>query len=162
MNIYVIGMPGSGKSTVARLLSKALGRPLIDLDALIEKEAHMWINEIFERVGEDRFRQLETAALLSVKDGDHIISCGGGIVTRKENKALMTGFVICLDVDIETLRSRLDEGNPRPLLMKKSIETLHEERFLKYRDFADLMVANDEDPMVAVDTIRKALKERGI
>jgi shikimate kinase len=162
MNIYVIGMPGSGKSTVARLLSKALNRPLIDLDGVIEKHAHMWIDEIFERYGEDRFRHLETEALQSIKAGDFVIACGGGIVTRLENKALMKGFVVCLDVDIETLRVRLDEGTPRPLLMKKSLETIHEERFLKYRDFADLMVANDGDPMMAVKNIEKALKERGI
>lgn len=157
--IYLIGMPGSGKSTVGRLLAKTLNYQFIDLDGMIEKDALMFIDEIFEKYGEVKFRELETESLKKLPDGDLVISCGGGIVTKKENKALMTGYKIYLDTEIEIIRERLKEDYIRPLLQKKSLDTLYQERYLKYLDFSDLMISNDYSADKTVEMIMEHLKE---
>lgn len=157
--IYLIGMPGSGKSTVGRLLAKQLNYQFIDLDGMIEKDALMFIDEIFEKYGEVKFRELETESLKKLPDGDLVISCGGGIVTKKENKALMTGYKIYLDTEIEIIRERLKEDYIRPLLQKKSLDTLYQERYLKYLDFSDLMISNDFSADKTVEMIMEHLKE---
>ena len=157
--IYLIGMPGSGKSTVGRLLAKQLNYQFIDLDGMIEKDALMFIDEIFEKYGEAKFRELETESLKKLPDVDLVISCGGGIVTKKENKALMTGLKIYLDTEIEIIRERLKEDYIRPLLQKKSLDTLYQERYIKYLDFSDLMISNDHSADKTVEMIMEHLKE---
>lgn len=146
MKVFLIGMPGSGKTTIASKLAKALGYTYVDLDGSIEKEAHMFIEEIFEKYGEEKFRALETQALQKCpSDQNLVIACGGGIVTRKENKALMDGVKFYLDTDIEIIKKRLEDDYQRPLLKKKTLEQLFDERYLKYQDFADAIVSNNYD-----------------
>ena len=85
-NIVLIGMPGSGKSTIGQLLAEQLGRPFLDLDRCIEEDAGMSIPELFAQYGEKHFRDLETEA--AKKYGARtgcVIATGGGIVLRKEN-----------------------------------------------------------------------------
>lgn len=162
MNIFLIGMPGSGKSTVARHLAKQLNRTFIDLDGIIEKDAKMFIEDIFEKYGESKFRSLETEALHRLPEDDCVIACGGGIVTVKTNKALMKGFRIYLDTDLEVIRERLKTDYIRPLLRQKSLETIHDERFLKYQDFADMIVSNNQDVNETAKLILASLNERGV
>lgn len=145
MRIYMIGMPGSGKTTVGRNLAKALDYQFIDLDGMIEKDALMFIESIFESFGETKFRELETKALEQIKGDQLVISCGGGVVTVKNNKALMDGLKIYLDTDIDVIRNRLSNDYERPLLKQKSLEQILDERYLKYQDFADVIVSNNVD-----------------
>lgn len=154
-------MPGSGKSTVARHLAKALNLKYIDLDGMIEKDAKMFIEDIFEKYGETKFRSLETEALKRLTLDDQVISCGGGIVTVKGNKELMKGLKIYLDTDLDIIRERLSTDYVRPLLKQKSLETLYDERFLKYQDFADLIVSNNQNVEETVKLIQQSLEERG-
>jgi shikimate kinase len=160
MRIYIIGMPGSGKTTVARTLAQTIDYPYIDLDGMIEKDAHMFIEEIFEHYGETKFRDLETEMLATIKEENAVISCGGGVVVNKRNKLLMEGVIIYLDVDLDIIKKRLHNDYKRPLLLTKSIEDLFDERFLKYQDFASLIVSNNHDLMQTVDSIIKRLKEK--
>lgn len=162
MNIFLIGMPGSGKTTVARNLAKALKLTYIDLDGMIEKDAKMFIEDIFEKYGEQTFRSLETEALKRLPEDGAVIACGGGIVTVKSNQLLMHGLTIYLDTDIEVIRERLKTDYVRPLLKKKSLETLYDERFLKYQDFADLIVSNQQSVEETVKEIIQTLEQRGI
>jgi shikimate kinase len=155
-------MPGSGKTTVARNLAKALKLTYIDLDGMIEKDAKMFIEDIFEKYGEQTFRSLETEALKRLPEDGAVIACGGGIVTVKSNQLLMHGLTIYLDTDIEVIRERLKTDYVRPLLKKKSLETLYDERFLKYQDFADLIVSNQQSVEETVKEIIQTLEQRGI
>lgn len=158
MLIYLIGMPGSGKTTIARNLAKALSYTYLDLDGEIEKKAHMFIEEIFEKYGEDKFRALETEALHTIDQEDAVIACGGGIVTVKSNKSLMQGLKIYLDTDLDVITERLKEDYVRPLLRSKTLEQLYDERFLKYQDFADAIVSNNYDMDQTVKVILNYLR----
>lgn len=160
MNIYLIGMPGSGKSTVAKALARALDRPMIDLDALIERNALMFIDEIFDSYGEHTFRELETDALKAIKDDHAIVSCGGGIVTQEVNRSHMNGIVIYLKCRIDTLEKRLETGFVRPLLKDKPLILLEMERSERYESFADHIVMNDDTVEKTVETIKSLIEER--
>lgn len=146
MRLFLIGMPGSGKSTIARHLAKALNYQCIDLDANIETSALMFTEEIFERHGETTFRKLETEALTNISDlDDVVVACGGGIVIDKANKDLMHGLTFYLDTDLDVIKERLEHDYQRPLLLKKTLEQLFDERYLKYQDFADVIINNNFD-----------------
>src|SRR5690554_1614798 len=162
MNIYLIGMPGSGKSTIARDLGKKLNRKVIDLDDEIAKNALMFVEEIIEKLGIDAFRNLEAEALKQINEDNVIISCGGGIVTKRENKAFMNGFKIYIDTDIEIIRKRLETDYERPLLKTKTLDSLYEERFLKYLDFADVIVSNNKTLENVCEDIIEILDKEGI
>ncbi|GLV57041.1 hypothetical protein KDH_38790 [Dictyobacter sp. S3.2.2.5] len=119
-HVFLIGLSGSGKSTVGRLLAQRLGRPLLDVDALIEQEYGERIPAIFARHGEEYFRTLEARMLAHAvqQPDDAIIVTGGGIVVRPENRALMTlhGVRVFLQVD------------PRESLLRLQAQHLREQR----------------------------------
>jgi shikimate kinase len=159
MKIFLIGMPGSGKSHVGKILAEKLKYTFVDLDGMIEKNALMFIDEIFEKYDEQTFRKLESEALQTLPDCDLVVSCGGGIVTVKDNKKLMQGYKVYIDTELDIIKERLKEDYVRPLLKKKSLEQLHQERILKYIDFADVIVANDGQIEQTVQTIIDHIKE---
>jgi len=158
MRIFLIGMPGSGKTTIANQLAKKIGYTYVDLDGMIEKDAHMFIEEIFERYGEKKFRQLETDAIMKLPAGNLVVACGGGIVTVKENKELMDGIKFYLDTDIEVIKQRLETDYQRPLLKKTTLEQLFDDRYFKYQDFADAVISNNYDIETTVKVIENYLK----
>lgn len=142
MNIYLIGMPGSGKSTIGKELAAYLNRPHVDLDGYIEQKSFMFIPEIFDTYGESFFRDLETNCLIELQEFKNtIISCGGGIVVKEANKKYMNGMVIYLSTDLEILKTRVEKNtDDRPLLKKMSIEELYEKRKNLYLSFSDIVV----------------------
>ena len=87
MNIYLLGMMGSGKSTIGRFLSRRMGKPFIDLDSEIEQSAGKTISEIFENDGEEYFRNIEANQLQEYSDS--IVACGGGIIVNEGNRAII-------------------------------------------------------------------------
>lgn len=90
LSVGLVGMPGSGKTSVGRRLSELTGRELIDTDAMIEEKAGMSIPEIFSRFGEERFRDIESECVAEAsKLGGKIISYGGGAVLREKNRMLI-------------------------------------------------------------------------
>ncbi len=140
-NIALIGMPGCGKSTLARLLGERLSRPVIELDRLIEETAGLSIPEIFAAQGEDGFRALETQALREAgKRSGAILSTGGGCVTRPENYPLLrqNSRVVWLRRDVSLLPTA-----GRPLSQARSPEAIYRERRPLYERFADGIVDND-------------------
>ena len=154
-NIVLIGMPGCGKSTVARLLSQALQCPVVDADEEICRAAGCGIPEIFANGGEEAFRKLETKVLrqLGMQSGK-IIATGGGCVTREENYPLLhrNGKIIWLERQLNKLPS-----DGRPLSQATKMETMYAVRKPMYQRFADHIVSNDGPVEQTVDAIRRLL-----
>jgi shikimate kinase len=119
-SLALVGLSGVGKSSVSRLLAERLGWPLCDIDALIVQSEARTIAQIFAEAGEPRFREIEAAALArALSGGPRVVSTGGGIVVRPENRALLRerAFVVWLDAPTETLVARLlAHGEARPLV----------------------------------------------
>lgn len=118
-NVILTGFMGTGKSTVGILLAKRLGYCFRDLDALIVERAGISINEIFERYGEPRFRELETEAIRSLRGvSRHVVATGGGAVIAPLNRSLLreAGLVVNLTASLEVILDRLKGDRQRPLL----------------------------------------------
>jgi shikimate kinase len=118
-NIVLTGFMGAGKTAVGRELSRILGWKLIDLDDEIVKARNMTVSEIFSKMGEPAFRDIETEMIREIsKKRNVIISTGGGAVLRQENTDLLRehGVIVCLWATPETVLSRTRGNNERPLL----------------------------------------------
>ena len=150
-NVILIGFMGSGKTSVGLKLSYRLRRPVIDTDKEIEREEKRSISDIFATDGEPYFRDKETACLRKLlKDRCcQIISVGGGLPLREENRALLheLGQVFYLRASADTIYERLKHDTTRPLLQgddpRSKISTLLSERDVYYRDAADVIVDVD-------------------
>ena len=154
-NIILIGMPGCGKTTLARASGEALGLAWYDCDALIEEKAGMSAAEVFATWGESAFRTMETAALIALcKHENSVIATGGGCVMRAENYDILreSGKVLWLERDLDKLPT---EG--RPLSMKKDVRTLYREREALYRRFADASVDNNDTIEETIRRIQNAI-----
>jgi shikimate kinase len=160
--VYLVGMPGAGKTVVGRELAGRLGVPFVDLDAEIQQERGEPIAEIFASKGEASFRAMEAAML--VKAGAHdpsVVSCGGGVVLEPANRITLrnTGTVVYLDVPIEQLRARVRPGEDRPLIREEGdLERLLEERGPLYREFAGHVVDGSGTPGEVADAIVEELR----
>lgn len=150
VNVYLVGMMGSGKSTVGQCLAQELGYRFFDTDRVIEQVAGCTVAEIFAQSGEAQFRELETQVLAQLSPYTQLaIATGGGIVLRPKNWSyLHHGIVVWLNVPLDVLCTRLEadeqrEPGIRPLLetknLRKRLEDLLEQRHTYYRQ-ADVNV----------------------
>jgi shikimate dehydrogenase len=141
-NIVLIGMPGSGKSTLGKMISKKFNKPFVDIDNEIVKSERTGIPSIFENHGENYFRNLETETIKKVaKESRQVISVGGGAVLRPENVDALkqNGLIIWIKRDIESLSIK---GRP----LSKDINALHEiyaKRKDLYEKYSDLEITNN-------------------
>jgi shikimate kinase len=130
MRIYLIGFMGSGKSHTGKLLAAKLGIPAIDLDEQIETRAGKTISDLFQTLGEDRFRALEQQALHATSQLEHaVISCGGGTPCFFDNMQWMNdhGLTIYLHTKETLLLERLEkESAMRPILAQTNPLSLAE------------------------------------
>jgi shikimate kinase len=171
LNLYLVGMMGSGKSTAGRHLAELLGYRFLDADSSIEQVAGRPIPEIFAREGEAGFRQLEAAVLNQIASWHSlVVATGGGVVTRPENWGqLHQGVVIWLDAPEALLLERLSgDPTPRPLLQADDpaarLQALVAERRPLYAQ-ADLHIVQDGRPADQVaaqilEALPRVLKER--
>lgn len=143
-NIYLIGMMGSGKTTVGKLLAEKLDYCFFDTDDCVEKLAQKTISEIFATEGEAKFRQLESQTLRKISSYHRsAIATGGGIVQRPENwNYLRTGLSVWLDADLNLLDQRLADDSSRPLASQ--LESLLATRRSLYAQ-ADLHIAIESE-----------------
>ena len=164
-NISLIGLMGSGKSIIGKLLAKELKMRYYDSDKLIEKKLYKSINQIFTDHGEGYFRNIEEGIVLSLLDKKGcIISLGGGSIlsdlTRKS--LVINSFTIYLKVDIEILYGRLKKSNKRPLINNENIKEklfhLTQDRNKYYRK-ANLIINNSKNTEEALNTIKTQLQK---
>jgi len=160
--VYLVGMPGSGKSTVGRELAGRYGVPFVDVDAEVEREAGSTVPEIFADHGEAAFRAMEAQALLKASTQDpSVVACGGGIVLEPANRITLrnTGICVFLDVPLELLRARVQPSTDRPLIRGEGdLERLFVAREPLYREFAAHVVDASGDPGEVADAIVEELR----
>ena len=159
LNIALIGMPSSGKTTIGRALAKELGKTFIDLDEEIVKANGKSIPDIFAEEGEDGFRKKETEQVERFsKEGHQLLSCGGGVIKRPENlRALrQNGVILFLDRPLESLVV----GGGRPLSSSTdALRAMEAERRPLYLAAADAVVPNQTTVANAVNAAMEALDE---
>lgn len=169
-NIVLVGYMGAGKTTVGKALAKRTGKRFVDTDALIVSQMDLSINDIFEKYGEAYFRDLETKLLdnLIKSDVGCIVSCGGGLPMREENRPYLKrlGKVVYLKVSETDIMKRLKGDTTRPLLkgprdeVKERIHNMLEMRDPVYTEVADVVIKSGKYKVPeVVDMIINSLGE---
>jgi shikimate kinase len=153
-NIILIGMMGSGKSTVGELLAQKLAYSFIDLDSLLQEKAGRTIKDIVDTTGLPYFRELESKTLESVKNVQRtVISTGGGVILKPENCTVLQnlGSIVWLDISVQATNERLKGNLDRPLIQAQSaaerlqkISSIMADRTQKYRTLAHLKLKVDD------------------
>ena len=164
--IFLIGMMGSGKTTIGKILAEHLEWKFDDSDHKIEHVTGKSIVSIFSEKGEDYFRHLESDELIkTARKKESVTACGGGIILNKRNRTLMrkSGTVVFLDVPLEILTSRLQDVSNRPLLEnlngnESRLTTIWLEREKLYRQTAHITINASLSPQSCTKKILKELK----
>lgn len=159
-NIVLIGMMGCGKTTVGKLLSQRLKKPLVDTDALIEAREGLAVSEIFETQGESYFRSVEAgvAQALSLRS-DLIIACGGGLPLRETSMAALkeSGIVIWLDRDAGDIYDHEDmSGRPLAQAGREAFLEKAGERRAVYETWADATIHDFTSPVSTAARVKEA------
>jgi shikimate kinase len=148
-----VGLPGSGKSTIARHLARALSWRFLDADVEIEREVGCRIAEVFERFGEERFREMEQEVIARLTcESDAVIATGGGVVLRESNRSMLRerSTVVYLRYAPEALVHRLKDDGRRPLFRDCDVPTklrqLFEERNPLYELVSHVVVDMANQP----------------
>ena len=150
-NIFLIGFMGTGKSTIARNMTRKYHMEILEMDETIVEREGMSIPDIFSKKGEMYFRDLETELLKELQEKDNmVVSCGGGVVLREQNVESMkkSGYIVLLTASPETILKRVKRDENRPLLKGKKnvkdIQELMEARREKYESAADIQICVDQ------------------
>lgn len=160
-NIVLIGMMGSGKTTIGQLLSQRLNRLLADTDQVIQRQVGMTVSDIFATQGEDAFRALETGVAqgLSIRE-DMIIACGGGLPLQKPAISALkeSGIIVWLNRDPGEIFDTVPLGD-RPLARQGRDAFLQRaaEREGIYRHWADIEITDFTSPDVTADQVLKGV-----
>jgi shikimate kinase len=165
MKIFLIGMMGSGKTTIGRMLADKLAYSFSDTDLLIENKEEMKVADIFKYHGEARFRRLEAAVLRNTGEEHIVVATGGGLPCHASNLKWMLskGVVIYLQVSVDVLTERLKSEKDRPLLsglmpdgIKSKLSLLLNQRS-KFYEKAHFTLGAEEMPATIVDKIKQML-----
>ncbi|MDR1378555.1 MAG: shikimate dehydrogenase [Synergistaceae bacterium] len=154
--VALIGLSGSGKSSLGQALAERFSMPFLDTDLLVEERAGMPIRRIFELRGEEFFRDLETRVVREIAERPAIIATGGGVVLRQENiQALrQNGFVIFLDRPVERILENVRYDKSRPLLSSpEKLREMEQERRALYQEAAHATLRNNADLEEGVDKL---------
>jgi shikimate kinase len=171
MKVALIGMMGSGKTEIGKLLANKIGAIFIDLDFFIETQEKKSISELFDEFGEEHFRGVEENALAQIafSPGKIVLACGGGVVLRESNRILLQKdfYTIWIDVPVEELLNRLEKNRQyRPLLSaatwKTNLHNIYAARYSLYRDTAKIhyLWHKNESVQESVDRIICMLDEQ--
>jgi shikimate kinase len=166
-NIFLVGMPGAGKTTLGRTLAQRLRMRFVDTDRIMVDRTGVPVTTIFEIEGEDGFRRRESAALAEVARSDaQVVATGGGSILARENRELMRqrGTVIYLRAQVESLweRTRHDTSRPLPKTPdpRATLTALLEKRDPLYREAAHLIVdTGAQSAATLVNRVLAALRQ---
>jgi len=169
MNVVLIGMRGSGKTTIGKLLAKRLGKQFIEMDELIVQKVGHSIPEIVNRYGWEKFRDVEQEITREVARWDNVVNAtGGGVVTREENirQLKKKGKLVWLKANTDTLLRRVGNDQSRPSLTGKSqredMEAVLADRSPIYEQVADFIIdTEDKMPEEVAEIITKLYMEQG-
>jgi len=146
-NLVLIGMPGSGKSTVGVILAKQTSRGFIDTDLLIQQSQQRTLQDIVDMEGHTVLKQIEENILLDLSLKNHIIATGGSAAYSEKAMAHLKrhGLIIFLDVKLSTLKTRVHDFSTRGLAKRpeQSFAELFDERFELYTRHADITIPCD-------------------
>lgn len=153
-NIVLCGFMGCGKSTVGKNIARKTGKKFVDMDVYIEKKAGMTVSEIFEKYGENGFRDMEHEACVELSELEGlVIASGGGAFTFKRNADVFKNkdTIVLLDVPLDTIKYRLRNDKTRPLLQRSDRERVMSELYNKrlplYREAADIVISGKNTPL---------------
>jgi len=169
MNIVLIGMRGSGKTTVGKLLARKLDKQFIEMDELIVQRAGKSIPEIVSRYGWEKFREVEEQITREVAELDNVVNAtGGGVVTREKNihQLKKKGKLVWLKANLDTLLRRIGDDQYRPSLTGRSpredLEAVLTERAPIYQRVADFIVDTEgKRPEEVAEAIIELLGNKG-
>ena len=154
MNVILIGMPGSGKSTVGVVLAKLLGWKFIDGDLVIQEQEGKLLHEIIEEIGPQGFNELENRINSNISPKCAVIAPGGSVVYGREamEHYKSIGKVVFLDLPLEELKDRLGDLEERGVSLRKgqTLEDLYNERMPLYLKYADYRVDSHKKPLRSV------------
>jgi len=143
-NIVLIGMPGSGKSTVGVILAKLAGRDFVDTDVLIQKEQGRSLQDIADQDGYLKLREIEEKTILKLECRNHVIATGGSAVYSHTAMTHLKadGIAVFLNVDLQTLLARVKDFETRGLAKRpdQGVADLFSERHILYRKYADVVI----------------------
>ncbi|AIL97014.1 shikimate kinase [Corynebacterium ureicelerivorans] len=153
--VVLVGLPGSGKSTIGRRVASALNLPIVDSDVLIEQGEGKACGEVYAELGEDAFRELEIGYVARALATGGVVSLGGGSVVTEEVRALLQRHtVVWIDVSAEEGIRRTADDNTRPVLDGEDREQRYRELVVErepyYREVATFRVRTDERPLQRV------------
>ena len=157
-NIVLVGMPGSGKSTIGKRLAEKLVKTYVDSDEAIEKSSNMTIPDMFDRLGLDHFRRCESDVLKEVcKQSGQVVATGGGCVTIPDNywQLHQNGVIVWIQRDLDILPT-----DGRPLSQTASLADMYKQREPLYRSFADIVIQNNSTVEAAVEQIITEINRR--
>ena len=166
-HVFLIGMPGTGKSSLGRKVAANLKLPYVDTDRRIAEILGCGSTaEVFERYGEQGFRTAETNLLIQLtREDPALVSTGGGTVLGEENRAIMQSFgiIVLVDRPLEQILSDIKLDDRRPNLVDKGldeVERLYRERIGIYRESADLVLDNSKGYYAGVAGMERMLRLR--
>lgn len=172
-NLILVGMMGSGKTTIGRVLASHLGKQFVDSDEEIQNRTGVKISHIFDIEGEAGFRQRETAVIRHLTERDNtVLATGGGAVLIEENRTMLqnNGVVIYLKANVHDLWQRTRHDHSRPLLQTSNpharLTELFQQRDPIYRQVADIIIQSGKQSAHAlmlhladeIETFRKMNK----
>lgn len=162
MTVFLCGFMGCGKSTIGKLLAKAMGLAYIDSDEYIVEQEKMTIPEIFEQYGEAVFRQKEAQVMKNLCEKNAVISCGGGAMLNSETAeyANKNGVVVFADVPFEVCYERIKNDSNRPLVAQKGekgLLELYNQRYPIYEKHSKIKIDCNTSPLKCVELIKSEI-----